>query len=289
MPARWIKDALKDSDRFNACCPAARDLWLRLTLSADDYGRMDGRASVVFTRCYPVTTFANNCPQSADRCFQLLHELERADLVRFYEDDGKPYLFLTNWYERPRSKSKYAEPKQELTNKKSRVISESVCKCSQVAGNCALSTSTTHDHGTRTTVHDHGQKTDAGGKPPATEKLRAETADTWKAYGDAYQERYGTPPARNATVNGQMAQFVKRIGVEESPPVAAFYLTHQDAFYVKKMHPVGMLLADAEKLRTEWATQRQMTGGAARAIERKAVTASAANELLKEIGAINAQ
>src|SRR5262245_9162923 len=107
MPARWIKDNLKDSDRFNACCPPARDLWLRLALSVDDYCLMDARASVVFTKCYPVQTFANNCPQSADNCFHLLQELHRADLVRFYESDGKTYLFLTEWYERPRSKPKF--------------------------------------------------------------------------------------------------------------------------------------------------------------------------------------
>lgn len=91
---------------------------------------------------------------------------------------------------------------------------------------------------------------------------------TWEAYREAYSRRYGTAPIRNASVNAKLAQFVNRIGTEESPLVAEFYLTHNDAFYVKSMHPVGLMLRDAEKLRTEWATGRKMLGSAAREAER---------------------
>ncbi|MCP5284206.1 MAG: hypothetical protein H6933_04835 [Burkholderiaceae bacterium] len=80
------------------------------------------------------------------------------------------------------------------------------------------------------------------------------TASVWKAYADAYCKRYGTNPVRNATVNGQMARLVDRLGVDEAPKVAEFYVWHGGAFYAKKMHAVGPLLADAEELRTQWAT-----------------------------------
>lgn len=39
--------------------------------------------------------------------------------------------------------------------------------------------------------------------------------------------------------------------------MAAFYVTHRSSWYAEKMHPVNLLLQDAEKLRTEWATGRQ--------------------------------
>lgn len=94
------------------------------------------------------------------------------------------------------------------------------------------------------------------------------TRGAWDSYSDAYLVRYKTSPVRNATVNSQLAGFVKRIGEEEAPAVAGFYLTHNDQFYVRNMHPVGLLLKDAEKLRTEWVTGQQMLGAKAREVER---------------------
>jgi hypothetical protein len=64
---------------------------------------------------------------------------------------------------------------------------------------------------------------------------------------------------RNATVNGQLANLVSRLGGEEAPAVAAFYVRSNDRRYVGAGHSVGMLVQDAEKLRTEWATGRQST------------------------------
>ena len=84
----------------------------------------------------------------------------------------------------------------------------------------------------------------------------APTAPTWQAYSLSYQERYGVPPTRNAKVNGQLAQFCQRVPHDEAPEIAAFYVRHNAAFYVRTGHAVGAMLNDSEKLRTEWATQR---------------------------------
>lgn len=106
--------------------------------------------------------------------------------------------------------------------------------------------------------------------PPAEKIKPGEpiTRETWKFYSEAYFLRYGAEPVRNATVTGQLAQFVKRIGKEESPYVAAFFVHHNNQFYVQKMHTVGLLLADAEKLRTEWATKKTVTQTQARRVDR---------------------
>lgn len=108
-------------------------------------------------------------------------------------------------------------------------------------------------------------------RPPPKPKRqvpKVDTAETWDAYREAYKIRYREEPIRNATVNAQLAQFVKRIPLEEAPLVAEFYLTHNDAFYVKQLHPVGLLLKDAEALRTQWARGRAVTGADARTVER---------------------
>ncbi|HJV52837.1 MAG TPA: hypothetical protein VJ652_15320, partial [Noviherbaspirillum sp.] len=89
---------------------------------------------------------------------------------------------------------------------------------------------------------------------PKPEKEPPPTGRIWMHYAEAYERRYGTAPVRNATVNGQLAQLLTRLGAEEAPMVAAWFVGHNNRYYVQKMHAVGCLLADAEKLRTEWAT-----------------------------------
>lgn len=64
---------------------------------------------------------------------------------------------------------------------------------------------------------------------------------------------------RNASVNAHLAQVVGKLGGDEAPAVAAHFVGSQNGLYVAAMHPTNLLLRDAEKLRTEWATGRGMT------------------------------
>lgn len=112
---------------------------------------------------------------------------------------------------------------------------------------------------------------DEGKKPPVAVAKKSESAltgETWNAYSNAYEFRYGTKPVRNATVNAQVASFVKRLGGIEAPAVAAFYVTHNNRFYVQTMHSAGAMVKDAEKLRTEWATSTRVTETKAREADR---------------------
>jgi len=106
--------------------------------------------------------------------------------------------------------------------------------------------------------------------------------ETWQSYSDAYQNRYGVTPVRNATVNAQLSSFIKRIGFDESPHVAAFYVYHNNQFYVTKMHTVGLLLADAEKLRTEWATKTTVTQTQARHADETQARGNVWSKLIEE-------
>jgi hypothetical protein len=85
-----------------------------------------------------------------------------------------------------------------------------------------------------------------------SEKSESKTALTWESFSNAYRKRYGSDPVRNATTNSQMSNFVKRIGADEAPDVAAFFVTLEDQWYTQKCHSTGCLLHDAEKLRTMW-------------------------------------
>lgn len=114
----------------------------------------------------------------------------------------------------------------------------------------------------------------SGDKP--AEKKVARTDDdpglelrrrTWHAYSAAYFNRYGTEPVRDAKANSQLKQLSSTLG-EEAPEVAAFFVGLDDAFYVRRMHQVDMLLSNAPAIRTQWATGRQMNGAKAQATER---------------------
>jgi hypothetical protein len=108
------------------------------------------------------------------------------------------------------------------------------------------------------------------------------TALAWRAYRDAYADRHGKPPLWNSKTAGMFKHFVSRVPAKEAPDIAAFYVKHNEFTYVRSMHPVGLLLRDAEKIRTEWATGTMVTQVAARSADRRQGTQSAFHELISK-------
>lgn len=109
-------------------------------------------------------------------------------------------------------------------------------------------------------------------KPPgvAVAKPEPPTRQVWTAYSEAYRQRYGVEPTRNARVNGQLAMFVSYVGAEDAPHIAASYVRSRNSHYAQRGHSVGVMVTDAEKLRTEWLNGRQMTATTARHEDRTA-------------------
>lgn len=105
----------------------------------------------------------------------------------------------------------------------------------------------------------------APNKPAGPGKLIPAKATTpvWKAYAAAYEKRYGAPPKTNARNNSLLAQVISRIGAEEAPAVAEFYVTHSLAKFVQNLHPLDMFLANCEPLRTQWFTGKRVTSTSA--------------------------
>lgn len=104
-------------------------------------------------------------------------------------------------------------------------------------------------------------------KPAKPENQTAANRATWAAYRQAYLDRYGVEPLRNAKVNGQIAQFVRTVGAEDAPKLAAFYLAHNGGFFVQRRHDFGLLLQSAQQIRTDWLRGEQMTTTRARQTE----------------------
>jgi hypothetical protein len=105
------------------------------------------------------------------------------------------------------------------------------------------------------------QKKSSKAKPDDEDTaLQAACRATWSAYSDAYCARYGVEPTRNASVSSKVKQFVIRIGQDESPGVARFFVERvSEAFVVRGYHAIGTLLQNAEAYRTQWATGQAMT------------------------------
>lgn len=106
----------------------------------------------------------------------------------------------------------------------------------------------------------------------------------WGSYAQAYVNRYGEAPVRNAKVNRQVVDLWKRLGAEAAP-VAGFYVSINDAYLIRNCHDLGSLLTKAESYRTQWATGRQMNGRTARQLEDTQANINAAQEAAARIRA----
>lgn len=128
-------------------------------------------------------------------------------------------------------------------------------------------------------------------KDPEAEVAKEANAETWQAYSDSYFNRYGAEPVRNAKANKMISEIVKRLGAEEAPHVAFYFVGINDSWYVKNIHDLGILLSKCESIRTQWATGTQMNGVTARQIENTQANMSAAEEakrMMREGGIQNA-
>lgn len=100
----------------------------------------------------------------------------------------------------------------------------------------------------------------------------------WTAYSTAYFGRYNTEPVRNARVNTQINDLLKRLGGAEAPAVAAYYVSINDAHLIRSCHDVGSLLFKAEAYRTQWATNLQINSTSAKQMENTQANASTAEQ-----------
>ncbi|RKV62922.1 MAG: hypothetical protein D8H97_45005, partial [Neisseria sp.] len=90
----------------------------------------------------------------------------------------------------------------------------------------------------------------------ADEKIRAnpDNVKTWNAYAGAYRRRYGILPESNRKTRGQVAQFVKLVGAEKAPLLAAYFPTHNGRWFVQCRHEFGLLLKSYQQIATDYAT-----------------------------------
>lgn len=294
MPDRIIRDEILSSERYWSVSNDSKLLFLHILLVADDFGNAHGSHFSLRTKC-----FAGHQVENAviDR---LLDQLVAVDLVRLYEVDEVRYVHIPRFRQRLRHvKRVYPispwHTNNELAEKTPDARQTHVGRTSaeekrreekgreDINLSGSLRSPVSEGDGLALTPKD--QTTTLSKKSlPARAKNRktAKTAETWSAYSAAYQDRYHVEPVRNAKANRLLCTLIERIGNEEAPAVAHFYLSHNRGLYASSGHCLDLLVRDAEKLRTEWATGRRVTETQARQGDRTQALGDVFNELIEE-------
>lgn len=110
MPNRIIRDALLDSEKYDALPLEARLAFFEILLRADDYGLIP-LAHLWLRRHCP--TFDGRSAEFADG---ILSGLADQDLIRVYTADGKRFAFIPQFGNRPQAIApKYPVPPESLT------------------------------------------------------------------------------------------------------------------------------------------------------------------------------
>lgn len=113
---------------------------------------------------------------------------------------------------------------------------------------------------------------------------RTEGALVWEAYQSAFHERYKVNPVKNGKTAAQCAQLAKRLG-QAACEVVRFYLTHNDGYYLKSQHPIGLCLAQAESLHTQWQRGVAVTSAQVRNAEKTITNADTLEAFRESLGA----
>jgi hypothetical protein len=267
---RTIKPEFFTSDDIVSMTPLARLFYVSLWCEADRDGLLSWNVKTLKMRYLPADDVSID---------EIAEELINNGLVRLYDVDGRTYAIIPKFTE------------HQVINNKERTSTIPV----PAEGNYIDATFTRESGVNAEGKGKEGKGKEGKGKerkegkeqvapaasPPSSRVAefvvvandnniasQSPTAGIWAAYSDAYEVRYHVKPVRNAKVNGQLSQLLKRLGTDEAPLVAQFFVGHNNRYYVQKMHAVDCLLSDAEKIRTEWATGRRVTSTAASEADR---------------------
>ena len=108
MPNRILMAGLLSSEKYNAVSTAARDLYVRLILLADDYGRYRADPRIVAREAYPIDE-----GMTSKKVAPLMEALARIGLITLYGDGKDRFFQISNSKQRTYSDSKYPPPPEK--------------------------------------------------------------------------------------------------------------------------------------------------------------------------------
>jgi DnaD/phage-associated family protein len=123
MPNRILKESICASPNIDQLSDKAEAFFYRLIVNSDDYGRFDGRPSIIISRCYPLRIKGT----TEGMITNLLMELSKAKLIIVFTKEESPFIQISTWDKHQQiraKKSKY--PAYDNTCKQ--LIADAICK-----------------------------------------------------------------------------------------------------------------------------------------------------------------
>lgn len=105
MPNRLLREGVCTSELINMLSPEEEVMFYRLLVVCDDYGYADARPAILKAQCFPLKESVK--PADIDRW---LSAIAGKTLIARYLKDSKPYLAVSKWEQRVRSRQKYPGP-----------------------------------------------------------------------------------------------------------------------------------------------------------------------------------
>lgn len=102
MPQRFLRPGITTSLRFNSVPWMAQSLYMRLVTLVDDFGRYDAEPRLICSHAFPLGDPEGQAIP-VTMIERLCRSLSEHDLVIFYIKDGKKYLQIARWNEKPRA------------------------------------------------------------------------------------------------------------------------------------------------------------------------------------------
>lgn len=295
--ARNIKPSFFTSEQVADNCPLGRLFFIGLWTEADHRGNLEWKPRTLKVKILPF-----------DECDieKIAINLDKSGLIRFYSVNNQTYINIPN-FERHQNPHKNERDKGSSIPEFDETLRE-VIDFKELTINRDKNGTTHEENGSDRAdslflipdspilnpesciknlpaVAEKKKRTPSASRNgPEETQLQEACRETWSAYSEAYLQRYGTSPIRNATVNSQIKAFCKKLPLDESPHVARAYLDNNDSFYVRKGHDVGLMVVDAAKLRTEWATGSKMTATKAIQLDKTSSMLDTVNKINQEMG-----
>jgi hypothetical protein len=92
MPNRILKESIKRCDQIDQLTWFEEVVYYRLLVTADDYGILDGRPTLLKNELFP--TRENVTKKAVE---DAIRKLVKVGLLRSYDVSDKPYLCLPTW------------------------------------------------------------------------------------------------------------------------------------------------------------------------------------------------
>src|SRR5690348_13057104 len=105
MPNRLLREGICTSELINMLESEEEVMFYRLLVVCDDYGYADARPAILKAQCFPLKDSVK--PADIERW---LSALAGKSLIARYRKDGKPFLAVSKWEQRVRSRQRFPGP-----------------------------------------------------------------------------------------------------------------------------------------------------------------------------------